>query len=682
MILPAPSVPRPAQNGRTAQSGRTGRPTAGAWGQRVKVAQFSLVLLVMSGFMTAFVVSARRLLGLHIGFIRALFAGLVSLAGLGVFNLVMQRPEQQGALTGVQFGSTLLVTMGFLAAWEVVFPSGSMGSPASWPRALRSRIARGRRYSHIVSIAVRHGLRPYLRGRSTGSVRLARPLRLALEEGGPTFVKLGQMLSTRHDMLPPEFISELSRLQSQVPPEPWPAVEKSLAEAYGVPWEEIFKDVDPVPLASASVAQVHAVWLRGGEKAVIKVLRPGVRTVVERDLDIICRLAAMLERRTRWARTLGMVGLAEGFAASVHEELDFRVEAANIATVAAAWARRPQDGAIRLPSVREELSGERVLVLEWLPGESIGAARRLATATDAERLDWARALLTSMFDQILVDGVFHADPHPGNILLLDDGRIGLIDFGSVGRVDAQLRSGLKLFLLAVNTGDPAALYDALLQIVPRPDEIDERGLERALGRFLSRHFVPGSTPSVQVFADLLQLVARYGLTVPPEAAAVFRALATLEGTLTKISPGFNMVDEARGATLGTARRGTSPGQGGPVSPEQVLPGELLAAWELLRRLPRRLDRVTSALEQGRLGVGVRLFADARDRRYVRTLVHQVLLTFIAATSGLMSAILLTIQRGPEVVPGTGLFQLLGYHLLVITALLVLRVLFVISREER
>ncbi|OPF84792.1 hypothetical protein VT50_0200910 [Streptomyces antioxidans] len=644
-------------------------------------------MLVMSGFMIVFVMSARRLLGLHIGFIRALFAGLVSLAGLGVFNLVMQRPEQQGALTGVQFGSTLLVTMGFLAAWEVVLPSGSMGSPASWPRALRSRVARGRRYSHIVSIAVRHGLRPYLRGRSTGkggtgSVRLARPLRLALEEGGPTFVKLGQMLSTRHDMLPPEFISELSRLQSQVPPEPWPAVEESLAEAYGVPWEEIFKDVDPVPLASASVAQVHAVWLRGGEKAVIKVLRPGVRTVVERDLDIICRLAAMLERRTRWARTIGVVALAEGFAASVHEELDFRVEAANIATVTAAWARRPQDGPIRLPSVREELSGECVLALEWLPGECAGEAKRLATATEAERLDWARALLASMFDQILVDGVFHADPHPGNILLLDDGRIGLIDFGSVGRVDAQMRSGLKMFLLAVNTGDPAALYDALLQIVGRPDEIDERGLERALGRFLSRHFMPGSAPSVQVFADLLQLVARYGLTVPPEAAAVFRALATLEGTLTKVSPGFNMVDEARTATVGAARRGTSSGQDRAASPEQVLPGELLATWELLRRLPRRLDRVTSALEQGRLGVGVRLFADARDRRYVRTLVHQVLLTFIAATSGMMSAILLTIQRGPEVVPGTGLFQLFGYHLLVITALLVLRLLFVISREER
>ncbi|QKV97839.1 AarF/ABC1/UbiB kinase family protein [Streptomyces sp. NA02950] len=660
----------------------------------------------MSGFMTVFVVSARRMLGLHIGFIRALFAGLVSLAGLGVFNLVMQRPEQQGILTGVQFGSTLLVTMGFLAAWEVVLPSGSMGSPAGWPRALKSRIARGRRYSHIVSIAVRHGLRPYLRGRSGGwaqgrsgggskgpsgggAARLARPLRLALEEGGPTFVKLGQMLSTRHDMLPREFVSELSRLQYQVSPEPWPVVEEALVAAYGVPLETLFKEFEATPMAAASIAQVHAVWLHDGAKAVVKVLRPGVRTVVERDLDIICRLAAMLERRTRWARAIGMVELAEGFAASVHEELDFRVEAANIATVRAAWARRRQDDAIRLPTVHEELSGESVLVLDWLAGEPVGGATRLASASEDDRAGWARALLATLLDQVLIDGVFHADPHPGNILLLDDGRVALIDFGSVGRVDAQMRAGLKLFLLAVNTGDPAALCDALLQIVERPDEIDERALERALGRFLARHFVPGSAPQVQVFADLFRLVAGYGLTVPPEAAAVFRALATLEGTLTTVCPGFTMVDEARHFTGG--RRGGRAGgpfaqPSGPSSsipsPEPAVPAELLAAWELLRRLPRRLDRVTSALEQGRLGVGVRLFADARDRKYVRSLVHEVLLTFIAATSGVMSAILLSIERGPEVVPGTGLFQLFGYHLLVITAVLVLRLLFIISREDR
>ncbi|WP_432588265.1 AarF/UbiB family protein [Streptomyces sp. HD1123-B1] len=660
-------------------------------GTAVKAAQFALVVLVMSGFMTVFVVSARRMLGLHIGVIRALSGGLVSLAGLGVFNLVMQRPEQQGILTGVQFGSTLLLTMGFLAAWEVVLPSGSIGSPAGWPRALKSRVARGRRYSHIVSIAVRHGLRPYLRGRSGegaagGAARLARPLRLALEEGGPTFVKLGQMLSTRHDMLPREFVSELSRLQYQVSPAPWPAVEEALVAAYGVPLETHFKEFEPTPLAAASIAQVHAVWLHDGGKAVVKVLRPGVRPVVERDLDIIRRLAAMLERRTRWARAIGLVELAEGFAASVHEELDFRVEAANIATVRAARARRSQDDAVRLPTVHASLSGESVLVLDWLVGEPIGAATRLAAADEDDRARWAHTLLSTLLDQVLVDGVFHADPHPGNILLLDDGRVALIDFGSVGRVDAQLRAGLKLFLLAVNSGDPAALCDALLQIVERPDEIDERALERALGRFLARHFIPGSTPQVQVFADLFRLVAGYGLAVPPEAAAVFRALATLEGTLTTVCPGFNMVDEARQVTGGrrggpAAGKSAVPSSSVP-SPEPAVPAELLAAWELLRRLPRRLDRVTSALEQGRLGVGVRLFADARDRKYVRSLVHEVLLTFIAATSGVMSAILLSIERGPEVIPGTGLFQLFGYHLLVITAVLVLRVLFIISREDR
>lgn len=440
---------------------------------------------------------------------------------------------------------------------------------------------------------------------------------------------------------------------------------------------EVFAEFDAQPLAAASIAQVHQARLHNGDKVVVKIQRPTIRAGVERDLDIICRIARLLEQRTRWAHSLGLLELADNFAVAVHEELDFRIEARNLAAVTAAWARHGGDPGIRLPAAHSELSSERVLVLEHLPGLPISSVFGSRGAEVPDRSGLARDLLANMLQQILVDGTFHADPHPGNILLLEDDRIGLIDFGSVGRIDAQVRSGLKAFILALQSGDAAALHDALLDVVIRPEEIDEQKLERALGRFMARHFNSDAIPDVQVFVQLFRLVSEHGLRVPPEVAAVFRAMATLEGTLTKISPGFNMMAEAR--ELAEERLSLEGGSG---SFGRAVQSELFAAVSLLRRLPRRLDRITSALEQGRLTISVRTFADARDRQYVRSLMHEVLLVVIGATSGIMGTILLTIRRGPMVTSSMGLFDLLGYHLLVLTALLVLRALSVVSRSPR
>ncbi|GDY54600.1 hypothetical protein SVIO_052230 [Streptomyces violaceusniger] len=461
------------------------------------VTQAVLAAISIGVFIVVFAVAARRLLDLRVGVIRMLLTGLVAIGGLAMFAGAMQQPGQQGALTGVQVGCTLLLAMGFMAVSEVLLPSGA-ALPMVLLRTLRSRVARTRRYAHISSIVLRHGLRPYLLGRDGGRTgsregkrHLARPLRLALEEAGPTFVKLGQMLSTRHDLLPPEYVSELSRLQYQVPAEPEAHILEQLRRELGGPVEEIFAEFDSTPLAAASIAQVHLARLHSGRKVAVKVQRPGIRTSVERDLDIICRMARMLEQRARWARALGVVALADGFAVSIQEEMDFRVEARNLATVRAAWERRAPDETIALPAVHDALSSERVLVLEWLPGLPISAGGEFG-GENAERRDaLARALLTNQLLQILVDGIFHADPHPGNILLLEDGRIGLIDFGSVGRLDSSLRASLTRFLLAVHNADPAAMCDALLEVLARPEEINEQELERALGRFMARHFAPG-----------------------------------------------------------------------------------------------------------------------------------------------------------------------------------------------
>ncbi|WP_336205074.1 ABC1 kinase family protein [Nonomuraea sp. LPB2021202275-12-8] len=643
-----------------------------------------LVGLVSLLMIFALATAAQRLLGVRFGVIRTFLAGFLA--------FVLAEPLVSPILGS--FGGTgvdddpgigpmwvlflvvmciVLIPMVILVIAEALVPPGSIPGPLEFLRSLRGRISRARRYSQITRIAVRHGLGPYLRGRGDrpedrpGKVRLARSLREALDDGGVTFVKLGQVLSTRRDLLPPEFIDELGRLQDQVAPEPWERIEPVLAAELGGPVDQVFAAFDRTPLAAASIAQAYTARLHTGESVVVKVQRPGIGPTVARDLDIVRRLARTLETRTRWGRSLGTRDLAEGFAIAIREELDFRVEAVNMAAVAAG-----DGGAVTYPAPVTPLCTERVLVMQRLTGGPLAAA----SAEQGPRL--ARDLLDCLLRQILVEGVFHADPHPGNLMLLDDGTLGLLDFGSVGRLDASIRSALQRFLLAMNRQDPLGVTDALLDVVPRPEEIDEAALERALGRFMAKNLAPGMN-GVQMFTDLFKIVSVHGLSVPPEVAAVFRALATLEGTLVRLSPGFDLIGEARSFA---GRYLTERLDGGTL--KEAATQELAALVPMLRRLPRRVERIASAAEHGRLGLNVRLLADDRDRRFVTGLLHQVLLTVLGATAGLMAVLLLGTDGGPQVsrVMDLSLFELIGYNLLVICAILVLRVLILIFRRPR
>ncbi|GAA2295324.1 AarF/UbiB family protein [Nonomuraea roseoviolacea subsp. roseoviolacea] len=710
----------------------------------VSVAALVMILLLAG--------AARRLLGVRFGAIRTFLAGLLAFTlSAPLLSPILNsfpRPTTGGRPVDPGIGAlwvlllvgmcVVLIPMVLLVLAEALVPPGSIPGPLELARSMRGRISRARRYSQITRIAIRHGLGPYLRGRGAqvedrpGRRRLAASLRQALDDGGVTFVKLGQVLSTRRDLLPAEFVEELGLLQDRVAHAPWEQIEPVLTAELGGPPESVFAELDRTPLAAASIAQVHAARLRTGESVVVKVRRPGIDRVVARDLDIVRRLAATLETRTRWGRSLGVRELAEGFAVALREELDFRVEAANMAAVIGyrssggssgpvnpfsasrdsgasgtpgtsdvpdGGSRGPDasaaSGALPLidafpapgsapgapgeaggvtvtyPAPVPSLCGERVLVMERLTG------RPLAAADDGGRgLERARALLDCLLRQVLVEGVFHADPHPGNLMLLDDGTLALLDFGSVGRLDAAVRSALQRFLLAMNRQDPVAVTDALLEVMPRPEDVDEPALERALGQFMARHLVPGSA-SVQMFTDLFRIVSGHGLSVPPEVAAVFRALATLEGTLQRLAPGFDLVAEARAFA---GRHLSERLDAGTV--KETVVQEVATLLPMLRRLPRRIERIASAAEHGRLGVNVRLLADDRDRRFLTGLLHQVLLTVLGATAGLMAAILLGLDGGPQVTPAISLFQLIGYNLLVISAILVLRVLIVVFRRPR
>ncbi|MCA6094670.1 phosphotransferase [Streptomyces sp. SCA3-4] len=668
----------------------------------IAVASFVVVVLGFSAV-------SRRLLGVRVGPLRALGAGLVGLGAMVASKPMMRSGQGMGALFSLQFALAVLAAMGTLVLVEVFLPYGSWAWPVQAWRAMSGRIDRTRRYAQISRIFMRHGLSRLLRGR-TGleralqpgefGERTARSLRLALEECGGALIKLGQVLSTRRDLLPPHFIEELSRLQSAVPAAPWPEVEAVLREELGRPVEDVFEWIEHVPLAAASIAQVHRAKLRDGSTVAVKVQRPGIRDAVRRDLDVVIAVTRSLQSRVRSAPALGLKELGDGFSRSVEEELDFRIEARNSVAVASSCGGLEPEAPVRIPRVYAEFSSARVLVQEWLKGVTLDRAGASADTKGLDRRELARTAFAAVLRQILSAGVFHADPHPGNMLLLDDGRIGLLDFGSVGRIDPSVRLAIQEMLVAVDRGDPAGLHDALIALLgtraTSNEELmpDTRLLERELGQFMAQHLGFGARPDTEMFTALFQIFARFALAVPPEVAAVFRALATIEGTLSQLAPDFNMLDEARAVAAGLltdqlkfrTRGSWGQEEGGLASDVSSLARgavqEILSVVPMLRRLPRRVDRVSASLEEGRLAVRVRVLADERERRFVSGLIHQITVTLLAACTGLMGVLLVVFGtgRGPHVNKDMELFPLLGYQVLVVSAILMLRALYTAMRR--
>jgi ubiquinone biosynthesis protein len=403
---------------------------------------------------------------------------------------------------------------------------------------------------------------------------------------------------------------------------------------------------------------------------VVKVQRPGIREELARDIDVLQELARLVEDRTTWGREYRVRELTAEFVELLSGELDFRAEARSAVEIAAGLE---PGGLVRAPLVYREISTARVLVMEWFDGTSVQRGVDL----DAERRrELADALLRSFLAQVMLGGHFHADPHPGNVLLLAGGRLGLIDFGAAGRLDPLQQAALRDLLVGVAQRDPAQLRDAVLQVAELRRDLDEAGLERALARFSSRQLGPGATPSAAMLGELLQLCFTFGLTLPPELSTVFRALGTLEGTLRVIAPGYLAIDAAQRIAGEWVRERASVG----TLPE-LARDEVMRLLPVLRRLPYQVDRLATLAQRGQLQGRISLFATERDQLFLTKLINRVVLAFLGGVVGILSAVLLVSDNGPIFTGTTTLFQFFGYFGLFCATVLILRALVAVLRDR-
>jgi ubiquinone biosynthesis protein len=618
-----------------------------------------------------------RLLGVRVSLGRALLTGFAGLVAGFVVGFLVNR-HQPGQVTPLVVAAAVVATMLLTVVAELLARPGGHprgGGPLRPWQTLRWTVRSARRYLQLTRIVARHGLAGLFRGGRAGPGapgQLARRLRLVLEEAGPIFVKLGQVASTRTDLLPAPVTSELAKLQDHVPPAPWPRIQALLEQELGTSIGEVFEEIAHEPLASASLAQAHAARRRGGHPVILKVQRPGIEEQVTRDLEMIRRLTRRLESRAQWARGYHVAELGRGFADALAEELDFGAEARNIAAIAAA---APASATVLIPAVHTDISSRRLLVLERFDGPSVRDAGPLLDELGANRHKLARDLLSYLLNQILIQGTFHADPHPGNVLALRTGQLALIDFGSAGRLDIRQQAGLRRMLLAVAQRDPTELRESVSELATASGP-DEEQLEQTLAAFMAAHLGPGMTPDAALIRDLLAVLGRTGLAFPPAIAGVFRALITLDGTLRALAPGFDIAAESQ-----TIARQLAGQQLAPQSLRDAATGELLTLLPILRRLPYRADQISAALARGRFTANLRLFSDPRDVTVISTLVNRAVLALAGSALGGMSVILLLSRASPHVAAGLTLLQLFGCIGLFLSVTLLLRVIVEILRPH-
>ncbi|MDI6895222.1 MAG: AarF/ABC1/UbiB kinase family protein [Bacillota bacterium] len=466
-----------------------------------------------------------------------------------------------------------------------------------------SRRAQLARLREISQVMLRHGLGFLLveaglshlvpRARRRAATR-GYHLRAALEELGPTFVKLGQALSTRRDLLPADVIRDLEALQDQAPPLPFSRVKEVIEGELRGPLEDVFASFTPEPLAAASIGQVHLAVTPEGRTVAVKVQRWGIEERVEADLAILQETAGLVEARTAWGKQYGLRDLVREFARTMRAEMDYRTEAERCTRFGENFAGDPE---VRIPAVLPELTSRRVLTLQYESGVKITDLDGLRDAGYRPG-EVARRLVRAMMRQIFAFGLFHADPHPGNLAVLPGEVIFFMDFGQVGQLTPDQQDLLQEGVTALARGDVDTMVQVALDLGTVGD-LDQQAFSARVAhlveKYLSRPM--GGLDPVEAVRDALDLAREFRVRIPSAFALLGKCLGTLEAVVTTLDPDLRIMDMARPAAEEILRQ--------RVSPRAALRRarrDLGLWWSMFRRLPRRLDRVIAKLDRDSLRI--------------------------------------------------------------------------------
>ena len=617
-----------------------------------------------------------RMLGARRGWVSLLVSGVLGWT-LGLLMAANVTDWDWAALRMVLltlvFGS--LFTMMFALALDFIAVQGTLAKgdaaglvTVSNPVArFRSAAAPARRYREVLRIARSNGLV----GQRVDEQSLPEGARRTIEQAGGIFVKLGQVASTRTDLLPAAWCDELSKLRSSAQPAPESVMRPHVEAQLGRPVSDVYAAFDWTPIASASIAQVYAATLLDGRDVVVKVQRPGLDDIVATDTAAIMSIATLIEHRTPMGLSMKPTDLAKEFLDGVREELDFRVEIRNALDLTAAVARFE---GVRVPTIHADLSSRMLLTEERVTGRPVTDAEWVASCgQDIGAM--AERLIEVFLHQMFVAGVFHADPHPGNILMEADGTIVLIDLGAVGRLGPAYRSAVMSMLMAASMGDAQLLRTSLTEVIRVDTRIDLGELDFAIQQFFDRHFVPGKGITTAAFADLTTIVGGFGLRLPDWFGTLTRTMITLEGTLKGIDPEFALVDAGRrfGESYVKDRTGIA-------GLKDTFEKEAMAQLPRLRRIPNQVSEILEQASAGRLAAKVSFLSDERDQALLTRLVDRLVFALLAAALGIGSVFLIGIDNGPDLTATVTLNEFIGYTGLAASALLAMRVVANVIRD--
>ena len=368
-------------------------------------------------------------------------------------------------------------------------------------------------------------------------------LRRTMERLGPTFAKIGQLLSVRSDLIPPSFAEELSKLQDEMAPFPFEQAKAEIESQFGEPLDRLFAEFDETPAAAASIGQVHMATLLDGTPVAVKIQRPGVQETIEADLDILRTQAARIQGRTDVGRRYDVVGLVDEFARAIHEECDYVNEAQNADRLGRMFA---DDGTVCFPKVHWDRTSSTVLTLERVVGYPFNRLDEL-DRHGVDRQEAARRGITCYYEQIFIHGFYHADPHPGNLFALPDGRVAFTDFGRCGALSDRARTLVADLLVAIIDQDYEACVDVLLEVSGGVSDVDVPGLQRDVEALVKKYYdlQLQEVDSEELVVEVMSLVGKRGLTMSSEFALLLTTFATLQALGTAVDPQFHFVQSVQ-----------------------------------------------------------------------------------------------------------------------------------------